>query len=245
MVPRTEDSERSTNETETEAPMDVECLSLQNQLSESEPEPYSDSSESYRPPQLTLESDNENIENISSFVTNLGTGQNRNWNMFYFMIYIVNNIEHISEITVCYLVSGHSFLPNDSDFSDISKAQKKKQHVYTPQEWMDLVRNCRRRKPFMVMDMVGKFVDFTGLVKIMNNKGQSNNGNRILISKMRKIKFHKGDSRIYFNDDYSDDYDFTDLDKGGNRDVFINALKSFTPSEKSFVKPLTYQKFQD
>lgn len=177
----------------------------------------------------------ENVTAIHTFSDSC-TGQNRNWNLFFFMIYMVNYVDHISEITVCYLVSGHSFLPNDSDFSDISKAQKKQQYLYTPQEWMDLIRNCRKRKPFIVTDMVGKFVDFTGLDKIMNRKGKSGNGNRILISKMRKIKFCKGDSRIYFNDDYSDKYDVADLDNEGNRERFINTIKSFTPTEKNMFK---------
>lgn len=73
------------------------------------------------------------------------TGQNRNWIMFHFMMYIVNSVPNLSEIIVCYLVSGHSFLPNDSDFSDISKSQKKKEFIYIPEQWMTLVEQCRKK----------------------------------------------------------------------------------------------------
>ena len=44
------------------------------------------------------------------------TGQNRN-GMFHFMMYIVNSISKLSEIIVCN--SGHSFSPNDSDYSEV------------------------------------------------------------------------------------------------------------------------------
>lgn len=64
------------------------------------------------------------------------TGQNRNWIMFHFTMYIVNSVPNLSEVIVCYLVSGHSFLPNDSDFSDITKSQNKKR-VYLYSRTMD------------------------------------------------------------------------------------------------------------
>lgn len=36
---------------------------------------------------------------------------------------------------------------------------------------------------------------------------------------MSKIKFCERDSIIYFNDDYSEDYDVLYLDKWGNREI--------------------------
>lgn len=35
------------------------------------------------------------------------------------------------------------------------------------------------------------------------------------------------------------------MDKQGKRDLFLNTLKSFTPTEKACTKPLTHQTMQD
>lgn len=94
--------------------------------------------------------------------------------------------------------------------------------------------------------MVGKFIDFTDLSKLMPKAGQSFNGNRVLISKMRKIRFLKGDSKMYFNSDYSDTYDTFDLKKSGNSEEFFSTLQSFNPPQATNnAKPITYAKMQD
>lgn len=64
-------------------------------------------------------------------------------------MYLVNSLENLQEITVCYLVSGHSYLPNDSDFSNVTKAHKRKELIYSPEEWMTLVKECKKKDPFL------------------------------------------------------------------------------------------------
>jgi len=51
------------------------------------------------------------------------------------------------------MVSGHSYLPNDRDFGSIEKANRKRQHVYVPEEWSKLVETCRKKNPFTVTRM--------------------------------------------------------------------------------------------
>ena len=52
-------------------------------------------------------------------------GQNRNFNMTAFLITLVNDSNHsINKVTHRYLWSGHSFLPNDTDFGHIEKKKK-------------------------------------------------------------------------------------------------------------------------
>lgn len=52
----------------------------------------------------------------------------------------------LKKITLKFLVSGHSFLPNDADFSDIEKALKYQQRIYTPEEYINVMKTCRKNK---------------------------------------------------------------------------------------------------
>ena len=49
-------------------------------------------------------------------------------------------------------MSGHTFLENDTDFSQIEK-RKKSAAVYLPEDWLKVVRDANQRKPFIVTEM--------------------------------------------------------------------------------------------
>ena len=51
-----------------------------------------------------------------------------------------------------YLVRGHTFLQNDTDFSQIEK-RRKSAVVYLPEDWCKVVREANTVKPFVVREM--------------------------------------------------------------------------------------------
>ena len=51
-----------------------------------------------------------------------------------------------------YLVRGHTFLENDTDFSQIEK-QKKSAAVYLPEDWFRVVQDANQRKQLIVTEM--------------------------------------------------------------------------------------------
>lgn len=161
------------------------------------------------------------------------------------MMFLVNKSPYLETITIHYLVSGHTYLPNDTDFSFISREQKKKSDIYTPEDWMKLVRDCRKQKPFEVRDMKNKFLDFeslTGLFKgyhIILREGAK-------ISKMRKIKFCKDSSLINYNDNYTEKYETVDLKPNDmDAETFFLNLKNYTPEKAPSTRLISYQKMQD
>lgn len=80
------------------------------------------------------------------------------------------------------------------------------------------------------------------MLMTLGKGGQSTNGNRVLISKMRKIRFVKD----LLNSDYSDVYDSVELNKSGNTKTNFETLHSFKPTEvKDNAKPITHAKMQD
>lgn len=52
-----------------------------------------------------------------------------------------------------FVVPSHSYLPNDWDFGVIEQAKQRRQQIYTPSEWYELVRSACRTSPFTVVEM--------------------------------------------------------------------------------------------
>lgn len=92
-------------------------------------------------------------------------GQNRNINMVCFWMYVVGSGD-FSYTTVDhkFMLSGHSYLPNDRDFGTIEKASRRTQHVYVPEDWFVLVERARQRNPFTVKQMATN--DFVSIAKV-------------------------------------------------------------------------------
>lgn len=81
-------------------------------------------------------------------------GQNRNINVACLWLYLVSNKDYsYTTIDHEFMVSGHSYLPNDRDFGFIEKANRHTQSVYTPEEWCTLVETARVKNPFHVQPM--------------------------------------------------------------------------------------------
>jgi len=52
------------------------------------------------------------------------------------------------QIQHSFLVTGHSYLPNDRDFGRTELNKWKNERVYTDAQWMSIIEGTRRRKPF-------------------------------------------------------------------------------------------------
>ena len=89
-------------------------------------------------------------ENLILFSDSCG-GQNGNIGIVCMALYIVSSSDYpFTQIDHKFMVSGHSFLPNDRDFES---ARRKQQHLYVPEHWYDLIRTARHRNPFTVSAM--------------------------------------------------------------------------------------------
>ena len=59
---------------------------------------------------------------------------------------------------------GHSYLPNDQDFYSIETERRKRNTIYLPEEWAELILKSRRKHPFTVTKMAPD--DFVSLVLV-------------------------------------------------------------------------------
>ncbi|CAG9761200.1 unnamed protein product [Ceutorhynchus assimilis] len=117
-------------------------------------------------------------------------GQNRNIKLILMLKSILHGTEtNLETVTIKYLCSGHSFLPNDTDFSDIESALKRQQRLYTPKEYIEVMRSCRRKTPLVVTQMQTE--DFLGVMNVekkITNRKITDDKEKINWLKIRAIK---------------------------------------------------------
>lgn len=77
-------------------------------------------------------------------------GQNHSISLVLMLVHILQNHETLQSITIRYLLSGHSFLPNDSEFGDVEQALKVQQRLYTDIDYINVMKECRRKNKFVV-----------------------------------------------------------------------------------------------
>lgn len=84
------------------------------------------------------------------------------------LIHILQNHLSLETIHLRFLESGHSFLPNDSEFGDVECLIKENEKVYTLENYIEIMQECRTVNQFQVNRMlpqdlvsVQDLVDFT------------------------------------------------------------------------------------
>lgn len=83
-------------------------------------------------------------------------GQNTNIKIVLILkaiIAIIASHATLKTIFLKYLVPGHTFLPNDTDFGKIERALKYQLRVYTLEEFKGIILSCEKEKSFVVTEM--------------------------------------------------------------------------------------------
>lgn len=127
-------------------------------------------------------------------------GQNRNIKMSLSLLKLVCSDVPFTTITQKFLESGHSFLPNDSDFGDIEKRLKYHPEVYVPKHWYDIIAEARSgSKPFIVHQMKQEdFLSTTTLETAIVNRKTTVDGQKVNWFEMRQIEVRRTDPMSLF-----------------------------------------------
>ena len=72
-------------------------------------------------------------------------GQNRNIKICLLLQYALQMHQTLKTITLRYRVSGHSFLPNDSEFGEVECALRRQERLYLPEDIIRVMHDCRSR----------------------------------------------------------------------------------------------------
>ena len=126
-------------------------------------------------------------------------GQNRNIKLTLLMKILLHNHPSLQVIRIRFLVSGHSFLPNDKDFGDIEKALKYHQRILTPEEYREVMRIARKKNPLVVHEMKKElFFSVKPLEGMFVNRKVDIDGNKISWLKSREKVLKKNSSYSLF-----------------------------------------------
>ncbi|KAL4703022.1 hypothetical protein ACJJTC_019240 [Scirpophaga incertulas] len=68
--------------------------------------------------------------------------------MVLMLLHILHSHAKLQKITMRFLQPGHTYLPNDSEFGDVECALKSNFRLYTPDDYIAVMENCRHAKAF-------------------------------------------------------------------------------------------------
>ena len=131
--------------------------------------------------------------------------QNRNLNMVALIIALVNSNNRIKKITHRFLWSGHSHLPNDSDFSHTEK-KKSTAGIFSPEKYVKIMKNARRKNIFHVTCMKrNDFLDIKIMKKSIANKRKDDCGKGFKFTNIHEMFFEEGFVGFHFRYNFDDE----------------------------------------
>lgn len=165
------------------------------------------------------------VTEVSMFSDTCG-GQNRNKNVAAILLWAVQKIENINIIEQKFLESGHSYMEADSMHSSIETAQKNTA-IYSMSDWINVFKRARSKtiykkdnkkitkNPYKVKEF--KHFEFKDLKhlseEILKNTTKDTDGNQVKWLKVKRLRYIKGESKIFYNYDMSTNFCSIDVTK--------------------------------
>lgn len=127
-------------------------------------------------------------------------GQNLNIKLTLMLKRLLSSHPTLEKITQKYFVSGHSYNSCDRSFAVIEKAKRTKTEIYTPNHWMDLVEDAKKKCPKYVVTKMEKndFFSSKNLEQLIVNRKKDDEGSKISWFDFRTIKYLKENTFTLF-----------------------------------------------
>lgn len=171
-------------------------------------------------------------------------GQNRSIKLVLMMIFILQNHETLESISMRYLQSGHSFLPNDTDFADAETAFKRHDTIYTDEQYMQLMRECRKKNVIEVNRMSSEnFFSVECLEALITNRKVDVNKEKVSWLDTHEILIEKNQPGILkMRKDFSSPFQTVNIKKNKRElDVKDTVLGALWPNGR----PISQEKLKD
>lgn len=132
-------------------------------------------------------------------------GQNKNYTMLHFLYVLVHVLKMFDSITYLFPVRGHSYLPNDQDFSLISRKKRKTERVEIPEGWDNIILQARAKpSPFRLVkvdrSMIFDIKSATDKFFLKNPKPA------IKIKNLKMLRIESTNRWIFLKDSYSGEW---------------------------------------
>ena len=107
-------------------------------------------------------------------------GQNMNIKITLLLNSALDKSPHLKTIRLRFLVSGHTFLPNDNNFRDLECINKKQNKIFSPEDYIQIMKDCRKKGPIVVYRMKKEdFISTKKLEKEIVNRKKTCSGKAI------------------------------------------------------------------
>ncbi|KAJ8874654.1 hypothetical protein PR048_025520 [Dryococelus australis] len=143
-------------------------------------------------------------------------GQKRNIKITLMLKVILEYHPSLTTVYLKFLIPGHTFLPNDAEFSDVEQALKMQQCKYLPDGYKNVLGTCRKKTFFVVILMeVSDFIGCSEMKKNIVNRKVDTTGNKVNWMDIREIILRKDNPfLLYIKTDHNDQaYVTVDLKK--------------------------------
>jgi hypothetical protein len=150
----------------------------------------------------------EGVHKVAAYSDSCG-GQNRNHKIALMWLHIVQTTP-ITQVDHKFMVSGHSYLPNDRDFGVIERAVNKATDIYVPEHFCKLVEKCNKANPFKVVRMEQNLFFSTKLISNSStNRKISESNRKVEWLKMQWMQFRKeAPQKLFFKYSLNDEVEF-------------------------------------
>ena len=168
------------------------------------------------------------VQVINAFSDACG-GQNRNFKVVLISMYLCLTTD-IVEINHRFMISGHSYLPNDADFGVIERATVKTD-IFVPEQWCEVIKKCKRSSnKFQVVPMKPElFKSVSKLAKAVTVRKTTEDGSKVEWMKIQWISIRKSEPlKMFFKYTVQDDAVFSCV-----------SFKKMACGQTEFTDPLT------
>lgn len=186
----------------------------------------------------------DTVKNLIIWADSCG-GQNRSIRLVLMLIYILQQHATLETISLRYLETGHTFLPNDSEFGDFECLLKTHDRVYTDKQYMDIMKDCRLENKFQVNRLSSEdFFSVKELEKLITNRKVDVNKQKINWMETHEIRLEKSQPNILkMKRKMNDDFQSVDIAKGSANKIDFGRveLEPLWPNGR----PLSKEKLKD
>lgn len=173
-------------------------------------------------------------------------GQNRNIKISLMWLKILSMGNDVEIIDHKFLISGHSFLPNDRDFGVIEMSLKRNQLLYVPQDYYNIIKKCRKGNTFILNEMKQEdFISTRLLEEAVYKRSKNTNGEKINWLQICWMRFlRNGPYKILYKTTMDENAEFKILDllpRRGRPKKFGNIV---LPSLYKSIRSITSLKYR-
>lgn len=185
-----------------------------------------------------------NVEYLSLWSDSC-SGQNRNIKMVLLLKVILASHPTLKVIDLNFLESGHTFLPNDTDFGKIESHLKTFQRLYTADDYINVIKTCAKKNPLVPIKMgTEDFMSTEKLEKNITNRKTFNNKVKVNWLKTKHIQIRKDDIHSVFMKSDTEQYQELNIGRKVKGSVLPLNSQLLTPLWPN-GKPITQAKLDD